>query len=170
MSNIIPAEIIEKHIFFIRDQKVMLDKDLAELYGVKTKVLNQAVKRNINRFPSDFMFHLTENERNEVVTICDHLKDLKYSYQNPYAFTEHGILMLSSVLNSKRAIQVNIEIMRTFTRLQKMLFTYHGLQSKIEALEKKYDKQFKVVFSAIKAMIAPPSKPKGDFGFRPRGG
>lgn len=102
MGNLIPVEIIEKKIFFLRDHKVMIDRDLAELYGVETKALNQAVKRNKERFPDDFMFQLTKEERDEVVTICDHLKDLKYSYQLPYAFTEQGVAMLSSVLKSKR--------------------------------------------------------------------
>jgi len=110
MSGVMSVEVIATKIFEIRGKKVILDRDLSELYGVSTKVLNQAVKRNIKRFPGDFMFQLTELEKDKVVTICDHLISLKFSYQLPYAFTEQGVAMLSSILNSERAIAVNIQI------------------------------------------------------------
>lgn len=159
------SEKIESKIYFIRGQKVMIDYDLAALYGVSTKVLNQAVKRNINRFPEDFMFRLTRQEKEEVVTNCDHLKTLKFSPQLPHAFTEQGVAMLSSVLNSERAITVNIQIMRTFTKLRALLSTHKDLQRKIEEMEKKYDQQFKVVFNAIRALISPEETKKKRIGF-----
>jgi len=130
MSDLIPIQIIENKIFVIYGLKVMLDSDIAQLYGVETKVLNQAVKRNLERFPLDFMFELTSEEKEEVVTNCDHLKALKFSPQLPYAFTEQGVAMLSSVLNSERAIYVNIQIMRTFTKLKSLLATHKDLQKK----------------------------------------
>src|SRR3972149_8476390 len=142
MKALIPAEVIERKIFLIRGHKVMLDRDLAELYGVPTKVLNQAVKRNIKRFPGDFMFQLTQIEKDEVVTNCDHLRALRFSPQLPYAFTEQGVAMLSSVLNSERAILVNIQIMRAFTKLREILLTHKDLAKKIAEMEKKYDRQF----------------------------
>ena len=134
----------------------MLDQDLANLYQVTTKALNQAVKRNLRRFPEDFMFRLTSLEKNEVVTNCDHLKVLKFSPQLPYAFTELGVAMLSSILNSERAVQSNIQIMRTFVRLKEAILSYRDLQLKIEEIEKKYDKQFLVVFKAIKLLLEKP--------------
>jgi hypothetical protein len=133
----------------------MLDRDLAELYSVSTKVLNQAVKRNLKRFPEDFMFKLTAVEKREVVTNCDHLKVLKFSRHLPYAFTEQGVAMLSSVLGSERAIMVNIQIMRAFISLRRIGLTYVELRRKIEAMEKKYDGQFKVVFRALKELLEP---------------
>lgn len=138
---------------------------IAELYGVKTKVLNQAVKRNLKRFPEDFMFQLTKEEKEEVVTICDHLSRLRFSPVLPYAFTEQGVSMLSSVLNSERAITVNIQIMCTFTKLREMLENNKDLRSKIEEMERKYDKQFQIVFEAIKKLIEPELKPKRKIGF-----
>jgi hypothetical protein len=122
-------------IFVVRENKVMLDADIARLYGVSTKVLNQAVKRNISRFPEDFMFELTKKEKEEVVTNCDHLQGLKYSYHNPYAFTEQGVAMLSSVINSERAIQVNIYIMRVFIKMRTLSGTNINLAKRIEDLE-----------------------------------
>ena len=118
---LVPIERIQKCIYVIRGRKVMLDSDLAGLYSVGTKVLNQAVKRNISRFPDDFMFQLTQREKNQVVTDCDHLARLKYSAALPYAFTEQGVAMLSSVLRSRRAIEINIAIMRVFVRLGRSL-------------------------------------------------
>ena len=175
--KIIPQEIIQNKIFIIRGKKVMFDRDLAQLYGVETKALNQAVKRNIERFPEDFMFRLSKAEmeglksqfaisnslRSQFVTLKrgQHLKYL------PYAFTEYGILMLSSVLNSKRAIQVNIQIMRTFSKLRDMLASHVELKRKIEDMEKEYDYQFKVVFDTIKKTITPPKKAKKFIGFHP---
>jgi len=175
MKALIPIEVIEKKIFLLRGQKVMLDKDLAELYGVSTKVLNQAVKRNLDRFPEDFMFQLTKEEadtwwqyvmsnrlRSQFVTL-KRGQHIKYS---PYAFTEHGILMLSSVLNSERAVQVNIVIMRTFVRLRRLLASNEELARKLHEMDKKYDEQFKVVFESIRQLMLPPEKPKRQIGFK----
>jgi hypothetical protein len=174
---IIPVERIERLIFLIRGQRVMLDRDLAILYGVSTKVLNQAVKRNKGRFPEDFMFQLTHQEgkswwtevmdprlRSQNVT----LKRGQHMKYRPYAFTEHGILMLSSVLNSERAIQVNIAIMRAFVRLRQMLATNANLDRRLDELEKKYDAQFKVVFEAIRQLMASPEKQPKKIGFQLR--
>ena len=163
-TKIIPQEIIQSKIFLMRGNKVMLDKDLAELYGVETKALKQTVKRNIERFPDDFMYVLNKQEviylRSQFVT-----SSWGGSRYLPYAFTEHGILMLSSVLNSRRAVQVNIEIMRTFTKLRGMLAGHKELKRKIEEMEKKYDRQFRVVFDAIKKLLEPPEKKKNPIGF-----
>lgn len=156
---------IQSRIYLLRGRKVMLDSDLAELYRVSTKTLNQAVKRNKERFPGDFMFQLNRKEKEEVVTICDHLQKLKFSYSLPYAFTEQGVAMLSSVLNSKRAIQMNIQIMRAFTKLRRMLETRKDLREKIEAMERKYDHQFKMVFDALRELLEPPVKPRQRIGF-----
>ncbi len=166
MPNLIPVEVIEQRIFLIRGEKVMIDRDLAELYGVATKALNQAVRRNKDRFPENFMFQLVKTERDEVVTNCDHLSDLRFSYQMPYAFTEHGVAMLSSVLKSKRAIQVNIQIMNTFVQLRRMLADNKALAQRLNELERKYDAQFKVVFDTLRKLIAPPDPPKRPIGFR----
>ena len=144
----------------------MLDYDLAELYGVETKTLNQAVKRNTKRFPRDFMFQLNFQEvrglRSQSVT----LKRGQHIKYRPYAFTEHGILMLSSVLNSERAVQVNIEIMRAFVKLREMLASHKELAIKLAEMEKKYDSQFKVVFDAIRELLAPPEPKPRRIGFR----
>ena len=152
-SSFISQEAVERKIYMIRGKKVMIDQDLANLYQVPTKVLNQAVKRNIKRFPSDFMFRLSKAEKKEVVTNCDHLQNLRFSPQLPCAFTELGVSMLSSVLNSERAILVNVEIMRTFYRLKELLLRHKDIQHKLDELEKKYDKQFQVVFKAIKMIV-----------------
>jgi hypothetical protein len=144
----------------------MIDRDLADLYGVPTKALNQAVKRNIERFPENFMFQLSEQEKSELVTICDHLKDLKFSYQLPFVFTEHGVAMLASVLNSNTAVKISIYIINAFIKLRKMIIGYKAIKERIDQLESKYDGQFKVVFDAINEMIAePPTKVKG-IGFK----
>ncbi|HHT9128861.1 MAG TPA: ORF6N domain-containing protein [Candidatus Wujingus californicus] len=144
----------------------MLDTDLALLYGVKTKMLNQAVKRNIQRFPDDFMFQLTREEFNSLRSQIVTLKRGQHRKYLPYVFTEQGVAMLSSVLNSKRAIQVNIQIMRAFIKLKEMLSTHKDLKQKIEEMEKKYDYQFKIVFDAIKQLLEPPAEPKGKIGFQ----
>ena len=166
-TSLIPQETIEGKILLIRGKKVMLDRDLAALYGVQTKVLKQAVRRNAKRFPDDFMFELTtkefENWRSQFVTSKSDKMGLRYK---PMAFTEQGVSMLSSVLNSERAIQVNIQIMRTFTKLREMILTHKELKQKIEAMERKYDYQFKIVFDAIKKLLEQPEKPKGRIGFR----
>jgi phage regulator Rha-like protein len=161
----IPEETIEAKILLIRRKKVMLDRDLAVLYGVETKRLKQQVNRNIERFPDDFMFQLTREEFNNLKSqiATSSWGGLRYL---PYAFTEQGVAMLSSVLNSKRAVQVNIQIMRTFIKLREMLLAHKELRQKIEAMERKYDYQFKIVFDAIKKLLEPPEKPKGKIGFR----
>ena len=158
-KSLVPVSRIENAIFMIRDEKVMLDKDLATMYGVETKVLVQAVKRNIDRFPQDFMFQLNNNEfknlRSQIVT-----SSWGGRRTAPYAFTEQGIAMLSSVLRSKRAVLVNIEIMRTFVKLRRILSTHSELARKLASLERKYDKQFKLVFDAIREIMAPKDPPK----------
>lgn len=158
---------IERMIFFIRGQKVLLSYDLAKLYEVEPRALVQAVKRNQQRFPSDFMFQLTEKEnellRSQFVTLEKGRG--KFSKYLPYAFTEQGVAMLSSVLKSERAIQVNIEIMRTFARLRELLLSHKELSHKLSKLEKKYDTQFKIVFDAIRELMAPSSKPHIKIGF-----
>ena len=208
-KQIIPIESIQQKIYYIRGEKVMLDRDLAVLYGVELRTLNQAVKRNKKRFPNDFMFQLNKKEyeilkfhfgtssysgdflrfqngtldrslKSQIVTSRSSDKSLrsqfvilekgpgrgKYPKYLPYAFTEQGVAMLSSVLNSERAIQVNIQIMRTFTKLRKLLATHKELKEKIERMEKKYDKQFRVVFEAIKMLIKEDEKPKKKIGFK----
>ncbi len=165
-QSLVPVERIERAILLVRGQKVMLDADLAELYGVETRVLVQAVKRNIERFPEDFMFQLNQEEfavlRSQSVTSSD-WGGRRYP---PYAFTEQGVAMLSSVLRSQRAIQVNIEIMRAFIRLRQMLASHAQLARKLDALEKKYDAQFKEVFEAIRQLMAPPEPKRRAIGFR----
>ena len=154
-----PVQLIERAIFKIRGHNVMIDADLAALYEVPTKALNQAVSRNASRFPSDFMFRLNKEERMELVTNCDRLKRLKHSSAMPRVFTEQGIAMLSSVLSSERAIQVNIQIMRTFSQLRRLLSTHKDLKKKIEAMESKYDENFQIVFEAIKQLLEPERHP-----------
>lgn len=154
-----PLEAIENLILNIRGKQVMLDRDLARLYGVETKVLNQAVKRNIERFPERFMFQLTDDEKIKVVTICDHLKELRFSYQNPYAFTEQGVSMLSAVLKSETAINISIKIMDAFVAMRHALLENHQLFNRIESLEyhhllmierqKKADSQIETIFKAL---------------------
>jgi hypothetical protein len=162
----IPAERIEKAILLVRGEKVMLDADLADLYGVETKALNRAVKRNLSRFPADFMFQLTQAEMEALRFHFGASTGRGGRRYRPYAFTELGVAMLSSVLNSERAVNVNIEIMRAFARLRRLLATHADLARKLEALEKKYDAQFKVVFDAIRQLMAPPPEPKrGRIGF-----
>ena len=163
-KDLIPQELIETKIFIIRGKKVMIDRDLALLYEVETKVLNQAVKRNIKRFPEEFMFQLSEDEfknlRSQIVTSS--WGGQRYC---PYAFTENGVAMLSSVLNSERAIQVNIQIMKTFTKLREMIVTHKELKQKIEEMEQKYDYQFKIVFDTLKQLLEPDVKPQKKIGF-----
>jgi hypothetical protein len=165
-KSLIPVDRIEKAILLIRGQKVILDADLAELYGVETRVLVQAVKRNLERFPEDFMFQLSQEEiailRSQIVTSSD-WGGRRY---RPYAFTEQGVAMLSSVLRSRRAIHVNIEIMRAFIHLRQMLAGHVELARKLDALEKKYDAQFKQVFEAIRQLMAPSEPKRRPIGFR----
>lgn len=192
MSNkspsMVPSFRIESRILFIRGQKVILDSDLAELYGVPTKVLNQAVKRNLERFPEDFMFRLNKEEmkavlRSQIVTLDSEkhpfsgqpagslrsqsvtLKRGQHLKYAPCAFTEQGVGMLSGVLNSPRAIQAHLTIIRTFVKLRELLASHADLARKLEAMEKKYDKQFSAVFDAIRALMAEDEKPKREIGF-----
>ena len=172
-KSVIPLEQIEKRIFFLRGQKVLLSTALAELYGLETKVLVQAVKRNLDRFPDDFMFQLSPKEpavlRSQIVTSNEKSGRGGRRYP-PYAFTEQGVAMLSSVLHSDRAVHVNIEIMRAFVRLRQMLASHANLARKLAALEKKYDAQFRVVFDAIRELMTPPEpKKKRPIGFAPWG-
>lgn len=164
----VPLKHIERAILLIRGQKVMLDADLAELYGVEPRVLIQAVKRNLDRFPEDFMFQLTKAEFGDLRSqiVISSWGGRRYP---PYAFTEQGVAMLSSVLRSKRAVRVNIEIMRAFVRLRRMLASHKELAMKLEELEKKYDTQFKVVFDAIRELMAPPEPQRRRIGFLTQG-
>jgi hypothetical protein len=163
-GSLIPSERIERSILLIRGHKVILDADLAALYRVETKQLIRAVKRNLPRFPEDFMLQLNEEE---FENLRFHFGTSRWGGQRyrPYVFTENGVAMLSSVLNSQRAIHVNIQIMRTFARLREMLMTHKDLKQKIEEMEKKYDYQFKIVFDAIRQLLEPPEKPKKRIGF-----
>ena len=158
MNDLIRVEVIASKILIVRGKRVMLDEDLAELYTVETKNLNKAVKRNIERFPEDFMFQITKEENEGLRFQIGTSKRGGRRYL-PYVFTQEGVAMLSSVLNSSRAIQVNIQIMRAFVQLRRILLTNVDLKRKIEQIEKKYDKQFVIVFAAIKQLLEP-SKPK----------
>ena len=191
-ANLLPLERVEARILLLRGQKVLLDADLAELYGVATKALNQAVKRNEERFPDDFMFQLNELELNVILrspVVTSNVKSVRSSANEsgllrsqivtskrgasaggrrylPYAFTEQGIAMLSSVLRSPRAIAVNIEIMRAFVRLRQMIASHADLARKLRQLEKKYDAQFKAVFDAIHELMSPDAvPPEREIGF-----
>ena len=165
-KGLVPQEIIESKILLLRGKKVMLDRDLGVLYGVETKALKQAVKRNLKRFPDDFMFQLTEEEARELLRSQNvTLKRGQHFKYLPYVFTENGVAMLSSVLSSEQAILVNIQIMRTFTRIREILANHGELKLKIEEMEKKYDGQFRVVFEAIRQLMAPPVKPRKKIGF-----
>jgi hypothetical protein len=164
MQRLVSAEMVENKIYQLRSKRVMLDKDLAILYGVETRALNQAVKRNVKRFPEDFMFSLTREEINRMSQFVISLK----FYKKISVFTEQGVAMLSSVLNSERAILVNIQIMRVFVSLRRAAVTYLALKRKIEDIEKKYDDKFSIVFEAIKRLIEPPPEPpKRRIGFHP---
>jgi hypothetical protein len=168
-AHLVPAERIERLILLIRGQKVMLDTDLAHLYGVSTKAFNQAIKRNRERFPPDFTFRLSRREKTEVVTNCDHLKKLRFSPALPAAFTEHGAIMAAAVLNSERAIKVSVYIVRAFVKLRAMLGAQKDFASKLEDLESKFaehDQKFKVVFEAIRELMQPAAvAPKRRIGF-----
>jgi hypothetical protein len=165
--TVINTEVVVRNILLIRGQKVMLDRELASLYQVQTKALNQAVRRNIERFPSDFMFQLNASEfakwRSQIVT--SNPNAIMGLRRPPYAFTEHGVAMLSSVLKSKRAVRVNIEIMRAFARLREVFLSHKDLARKLAALESKYDQQFKVVFDAIRELMVEPARKSRPIGF-----
>lgn len=168
----VPDEIIMSKIILIRGQKVMISNDLAELYGVTTKRLNEQVKRNIKRFPNHFMFQLTKEEKEKVVAICDHLQNLKYSPHLPYVFTEHGTVMLANVLNSDRAIQVSIRIVEIFIKMREHILTRKDLLLKMEQLEKsvgKQDQKIALVFKYLKKFIDIQEKPRKQIGYKRKG-
>lgn len=161
--------VIENKIFVIRDQRVMLDADLAFLYGVETKVLNQAVKRNKERFPKDFIFQLNEKERDEVVTNCDHLSGLRFSYQLPYVFTEHGVAMLSAILKSKQAVEMSIFIVRAFIKMRELLSTQKDVAYKIDKIVdvlESHDEQISDIQKTLDHLMDELVEPKGKVGFR----
>ena len=167
---LIPDEVVINKILVLREKRVMVDKDIAELYGVTTKRLNEQVKRNKKRFPIDFMFQLTQEEKDEVVANCDHLKNLKYSPNLPFVFTEHGAVMLASVLNSDRAIEVNIQIVRIFTQLKEMLLTHKDILLQMQKVENKlteHDEDIKLIFEYLKKLLNPPQEPRKRIGFKP---
>ena len=165
--TIIPNDRILSRIFLFRGKKVMVGRDLAELYSVETRVLSQAVRRNIARFPSDFMFELTQKEtriwKSQIVISKADKKGLR---KNPLVFTEQGVAMLSSVLNSERAIEVNIQIIKTFTKLRELLATHTKLRKRIEEMEKKYNSKLRQVFDVLKQLLMHEEKPKKQIGFR----
>ena len=164
--ELVQTSFIQKTILHIRGQKVMLDRDLATLYGVTTKRLNEQYKRNLTRFPSDFVFQLTREEKEEVVAKCDRLKSLKFSTTNPNAFTEHRAVMLASILNSDQAIQTSIMVVRAFIQLRKRITKYTELSRKIDELERKYDEKFSVVFSALRQLMEKPTLVRKPIGFK----
>ena len=165
MSKIVSIEKITEKIYLIRGARVMLDRDLAALYGVENRVLKQAVRRNIDRFPFDFMFELSKKEYQSLRSQNVILKRGQHSKYLPFVFTEQGVAMLSSVLKSNRAIQVNIQIMRVFIKLRQMYISHDDLKQKIIAMERKYDKQFQIVFEAIKQLLEEDEKPERKIGY-----
>jgi hypothetical protein len=167
-TNPVPIERIERSILLLRGHKVILDADLAALYGVATKRLNEQVRRNISRFPPDFMFTLTSKEKAEVVANCDHLRKLRFSPTLPRAFTEHGAIMVASVLNTARAVEVSIYVVRAFVRLRELLATHRQLAQKLAELEQQlvgHDKQIRTLFDAIRELMRSPSPKKRRIGF-----
>ncbi|HEY8240178.1 MAG TPA: ORF6N domain-containing protein [Kiritimatiellia bacterium] len=164
-TSVIPAERVQRGILTLRGQRVMLDVDLAELYGVTTRRLNEQVKRNVARFPREFMFQLTEVEKKEVVANCDHLQKIKYSPVQPYAFTEYGAIMLASILNSPVAVQASIQVVKAFVALRQLTAEKADLLKRVDAMEKKYDARFRIVFDAIRKLMAPEPKSKKRIGF-----
>ena len=168
MKVTMPQETIERRIFLVRGQRVMMDRDLAELYGVETKYLNRQARYNIKRFPEEFMFRLTEEEKDELVQICHRFETMKHSTVLPYAFTEHGVAMLSSVLNSERAIKINIIIIKVFVKMREVVAAHKQLADKLNQLEHKvgkHDTEIQAIFEAIRQLMAPPEKPKRRIGF-----
>ena len=167
--NIVPKEVITSRILIIRDQKVIIDRDLAELYHVETKRLNEQVKRNQNRFPLNFMFQLTKEEKDEVVAKCDHLENLKFSSYLPFAFTEHGILMVANVLNSDRAIGVSIQIIEAFVKMREIFTDNLNLKLEIEQIKKKLsnqDKNIELVFNYLDELIDKNEEPRNKIGYK----
>lgn len=169
MNQIIPAEIIEQRIFLIRGQKVMIDRDLADLYDVETKNLNRQVKRNALRFPSEFMFQLNKKEKIELVANWHRFDSLKHSVTMPYVFTEHGVAMLSSVLKSERAIKMSIQIIKAFVKLREFVSTNKQLAAQFKSLEQKvgkHDEAIQAIFEAIRELMQPPNPPRRQIGFQ----
>ena len=172
LAKPVPMEALERRILLIRGQKVMLDADLAQLYGVPTKRLNEQVKRNQGRFPADFMFRLTARERKQVVANCDHLQRLKFSSVLPYAFTEHGAVMLASVLNTPKAIEMSVFVVRAFVRLRRLLSSHRELALRLMELERKiqgHDQQIRSIFDAIRQLMVPPVPLRRRIGFHAEG-
>lgn len=170
MKTIISPEVITHHILFLRGQKVMIDNDLAKMFGVETKYLNRQVRRNIKRFPPEFMFRLTEREKGEVVTNWHHLRALKFSHVLPFVFTEHGVAMLATVLNSETAIAISLNIIKAFIKLREAVAQHELLAKKVDALQRKvgkHDREINIVLEAIRQLMDPPEKPKGRIGFHP---
>jgi len=168
----IPLERVQDRILLIRGNRVIIDRDLAELYGVETKRLNEQVKRNISRFPEDFVFQLSQEEKDEVVANCDHLSRLKFSKVLPNAFTEHGAIMAANVLNSEHAIRASVFIVRAFVKLRELAFKTRILQEKLDELERRigqHDDQLQLILAAIRQMFTPPKSqpisPKRKIGF-----
>jgi len=158
-------ENISQKILTVRGHSVILDSDLADLYRVTTSALNQAVKRNARRFPEDFAFRLTTKEKEEVVTKCDHLSRLKFSPVLPFAYTEHGTIMAASVLNSQRAVETSVFVVRAFVLMRETMASHRGLAQRLSVLETTYDARFRVVFDAIRALMEPPKTPRRRIGF-----
>ncbi len=165
MKDLVSIEYLEQRILLIRGQKVMLDIDLAQIYGVTAKRLREQVRRNLKRFPDDFMFQLNKNEMLEVAANCGDLSSMKYSPSLPYVFSEHGAIMLASVLNSKIAIQASVRVVRAFVRLRKLMSTHKDIVRKINSMEKKYDTQIRSLFQAIQQLMNPPQSEKKKIGF-----
>jgi hypothetical protein len=160
------APAIEPLILVVRGRRVMIDADLGALYGVPTRRLNEQVRRNVRRFPEDFCFRLAPAEKAEVVANCDHLARLKFSPSLPFAFTEHGAIMAANVLNSPRAVEMSVHVVRAFVRLREVVASHRELVRRVDELESRYDGQFKVVFDALRGLMAPPeAKPKRKIGF-----
>lgn len=157
-KGLVPAEKIDRAILFLRNKRVMLDADLALVFGTTTKRLNQQVKRNIGRFPPDFLFQLTDEEKEWVVTNCDHLRQIRFSAATPYAFTEHGTIMVAMVLNTPIAAEASVAVVRAFVKLREILLQNKDLAKRLGELEAKYDHQFKAVFEAIRKLMQLPSK------------
>jgi len=167
-TNSVTIPQVEKNVFLIRGEKVILDTDLATLYGVKTKALKQAIKRNKKRFPDDFLFQISKLEKDKLVTICDRFQNLKHSTSLPYAFTEHGAIMAATVLNSQRAIDVSVYVVRAFVKLRETLSDHRQIARKLNLLENKvvnHDIQIKALFDAIRQLMDPPVKKKRSIGF-----
>jgi len=167
-ETLMPSELVEKTILVIRGQKVIVDADLARLYGVTTKRLNEQVRRNLDRFPEDFMFPLTDEEKAEVVANCDHLSRIKFSAVLPNAFTEHGAIMAASILNTPRAIEASVFVVRAFVKLREMISNHVEMVRKLREIEERlqgHDERFDQVFAAIRQLMTPPDPPRKRIGF-----